>query len=273
MGDRLYRCACILLTALWSAWAAAGLNVAGSSATLHALKEAAVYFSQDADIVVRVAGGGSDAGINAVRSGAADIALSVRPLNADESRSLRARLLAIDGLALIVNERNPLAALSARQVHDLFEGRVDRWRDLGAATALGTPIPVLRAPSRTARLQFDEHFGIAPLLPSNSVELGSDLAVLLYVSSDPQAIGYVSIAMLSEGRQHGLKIKGLRLDGIEPTARGCAERRYPLCRPLFLITRSAARGEAKQFADFLLSPSGRALLEQHGFAAPPEEGP
>ena len=269
----MYRCACILLTTLWSAWAAAGLNVAGSSAALHALKEAAVYFSQDANAAIRVAGGGSDAGIHAVQIGAADIGMSARALTPDEARVMQARPLASDGIALIVNERNPLTAITGNQVHDLFEGRVNYWRDLGIATSLGAPIPVLRSPSRAARQQFDGYFRIAPLLPAHAVELGSDLAVLLYVSSDPQAIGYISIGMLTEARQHGLKVRGLHLDGAEPTARNCAEHRYPLCRSLFLVTRGQPRGETKQFFDFVFSPAGRAIMEQHGFAAPPGDKP
>lgn len=268
----MHRCACILLTAFWSTWAAAGLNVAGSGATLRVLKDAAIYFSQDANIAVRVAGGGSDTGINAVRNGTADIGMSARALTAAEAAVLQARALGFDGLALIVNERNPLAAVTTRQVHDIFEGRVGQWRDLGLAAPAGAPIPVLRSPTRASRQQFDEHFRIAPLLPTQSVELGSGLAVLLYVSSDPQAIGYVSIGMLAEARQRGLKVKGLRLDDVEPTTRNCAERRYPLCRTLYLVTRGAARGETRQFLDFIFSPAGRTIVEQHGLAAPPGGG-
>lgn len=266
------RLALALAVALWTGAAAAGLRIASSSASLHLARESATYFAQDSSVATHAVGGGTDAAIRAVRNGEADMAIAARELQPQERSGMHSRLLGHDGIVLIVHGRNPLGRITTSQVHDVFEGRLSAWSEFGDGPSSGVVVPVLRSPTRAARQIFDNHFRIAPLLPPRSVELGSDLAVLLYVSSDPQAIGYVSIAMLTIARQHGLKVKGLMLDGAEPTAAGCVARTYPLCRPLLAVTRGAPGGPAKQFLDFLLSPAGRELTIQHGFALPAESG-
>lgn len=245
--------------------ALADLKVIGSSTIQPIAREAAASFKQDAALLVEVNGGGSDAGIRAVLTGAADIGMVSRTLTAEEARQLNSVTIARDGIAIAVNERNPVVSLSYDQVHALFAGHVSDWRELGNSGFSGVVIPVIKAPGRASRQIFDQHFRIGVLLPTHAVELGSNLASLLYLSSDPQAVGYVSLGSLEEARRRGLRTRSVALDGALPSIQGCVAGTYPLCRPLLLVTKKKPGREAQRFIDFFLSTPGRAVIEHHGF--------
>lgn len=265
------RLAIVLLVAAGAGHALAGLKVAGSSTMQPAVREAAENFAgNDATATIYTQGGGSDAGIRAVLAGSADIGMVSRPLSADEARHLKSFLIGRDGLALVVHERNGVSNLTRDQVRMLFSGRVVDWREVGASAPAGIVVPVMRAPGRASRQLFDQHFAIGMVLPTRVVELGTNLAALLYLSIDPQAVGYVSIGSLTESRRRGLKVKGVALDGVAPSLAACFENKYPLCRPLLLVTRDTPSKEAARFIAFMASPTGRTILEQHGFMPPAE---
>ncbi|OHC66866.1 MAG: hypothetical protein A2045_02505 [Rhodocyclales bacterium GWA2_65_20] len=249
--------------AAWVGNALAGLRLAGAGTIPPLAREIAERFKQDAGLAVDVQNGDGEAGMRAVLTGAADIGMIARALSPEEARQLNAFVIGFDGIAIAVNERNPVAALTQQQVRALFTGRIADWREIGKSAPAGSAIPVIRAPGRAARQLFDQHFGIGGVLPIHAVELGTDLASLLYLSSDPQAVGYVSVGALDEGRRRGLKVKSIALDGIEPSLQSCMAGKYPLCWPLLLVTRGAPRADARRFVEFLASPAGRAIAERH----------
>lgn len=271
--SRFLHVACAVLVAVGAGNAAAVLDLVGSEILRPVARESAENLGRDAAIAVRTQGGGSDAGVQAVLAGSADIGLVARSLTADEARRLVAVVVGFDGIAVAVNERNPLAGLSHAQVHALFTGRVSDWRELNGGAFAGAVIPVIRAPGRAERQLFDQHFRIGMLLPTHAVELGTNLASLLYLSSDPQAVGYVSMGALAEGRRRGLKVKSLAIDGVPAANQSCRDARYPLCRPLLLVTRNRPGKEAQRFIEFMSSPTGRTIIEQHGFLRAPEARP
>jgi len=227
-----HRIAVVIFLTVFAGSALADLRQAGSSVIQPIARDAAEHLKQqDAGSAIDVQGGGSDAGIRALLAGKADIAMVSRLLTPEEAGKLSAVLIGLDGIALAVNERNPVAGLTHAQVHSLFAGQVSDWREIEKSAFTGITIPVIRSPGRAARQIFDQHFRIGMLLPTHVVELGTNLAALLYLSSDPQAVGYLSIGALEEGRRRGLKVKGVALDGIDPSIQACIDGRYLLGRP------------------------------------------
>ena len=79
-----------------------------------------------------VSGLGSSAGIEAVSAGTADIASSSRGLNADEQDlGLTPIVIAHDGIAVIVNDDNPVDNLSTEQLRDIYAGKITNWKEVG----------------------------------------------------------------------------------------------------------------------------------------------
>ena len=102
--------------------------VAGSTSVsplFERLKEA--YEAIHTNVTVEVQVMGSTAGINASISGLADIGLSSRDLRPSELEEIHAISVAYDGLAVIVNNNNPLANLTPEQVRQVFVGDIRRW--------------------------------------------------------------------------------------------------------------------------------------------------
>ena len=71
---------------------------------------------------------GSGSGIQAVSEGRCDIGLSSRALKDDEKAAgLKETIVALDGIAIIVNPENPVADLSIEQIADIYTGAITNW--------------------------------------------------------------------------------------------------------------------------------------------------
>lgn len=107
--------------------------VAGSSSItplMEKLKEA--YKAQNPSVEIEILQSDSTTGINSVLQGIADIGMVSRELKESElSTGLKAEVLAIDGLAVIVNPQSKITNLSKTQVKEIFSGKITKWEDLG----------------------------------------------------------------------------------------------------------------------------------------------
>lgn len=72
----------------------------------------------------------SSKGLNAAINRKIDLAMSSRNLKQYESELLTAEPIARDGIAIIVNEKNPLTMLTKEQIKDLFSGKWKNWKEL-----------------------------------------------------------------------------------------------------------------------------------------------
>jgi len=213
--------------------------------------------------------GGSETALQAVAEGTADAALVARKLDDAERAHFSSRVIGHDSLLLVVHERNPMDEISTDQVRSIFSRQVSDWNQIGAGNG-GAIVPVTRKRDSGARTVIDRTFDIGEVIPAGIVEIGSNLASILYVAADPQAIGYVSAGTFDHARQRGLRVKALRLGGLTPNAHFCASGRYPLCRPLLLVTRrSKPASPAQHELDRILGGSDSdTLLTHYGFAPP-----
>ena len=107
------------------------ITVAGSTTCLPIAEIAAECFKEETGIDVVVSGLGSSAGIEAVSAGTADIASSSRGLNADEQDlGLTPIVIAHDGIAVIVNDDNPVDNLSTEQLRDIYAGKITNCKEV-----------------------------------------------------------------------------------------------------------------------------------------------
>ena len=126
----------LTLCACSSGSSASSITVAGSTTCLPIAEIAAEGFKEETGIDVLVSGLGSSAGIEAVSAGTADIASSSRGLNADEQDlGLTPIVIAHDGIAVIVNDDNPVDNLSTEQLRDIYAGKITNWKELGGTDA------------------------------------------------------------------------------------------------------------------------------------------
>jgi phosphate transport system substrate-binding protein len=206
-------------------------------------------------INIDVQGGGSAAGILAAQSATADIGMSSRDLVGNEL-SLWHVEIAKDGLALIVNPKNTIGALSLDQARDIYAGTITNWKELGGANH---KIHVVsREDGSGTRSSFESMVMRKTQIEREAIVQDSNGAVKQVISGDSYAIGYISLGLVDQS------VKPITLDGIQPTRTDVVNGTYLLTRPFLFVSKNEPVGEVKQFVDFVLSDEGRKILDNEG---------
>jgi len=204
---------------------------------------------------INVQGGGSSAGIQAALSGNAEIGTSSRWLR-EEEKGLEAILIAWDAIAIIVHPSNPLSDLTLNQVREMFAGRIDNWASLGGSDR---PITlVTREEGSGTRGAFEELVMGGERITPAALRQDSNGAVRVMVAGDPEAIGYISLGIVDK------RVKPLSIEGVFPSRETVSSGTYGLVRPFLFLVKGEPQGLAKEFIDYVLSPSGQEILEEEG---------
>jgi phosphate transport system substrate-binding protein len=197
------------------------------------------------------------------QSGTADIGMSSRALKDDE-KGLWIVEIARDGLAIIVNSRNPVQNLTIEQVRDVYQEAVSDWSQLGGSKS--KIHVVTREEGSGTRSAFESLvMGKAEISPRAIVQ-DSNGSVRQLVGDDPNAIGFISLGLVNE------KVKALHLGGVAATKENVVNGSYGLSRPFLFLTAGEPTGPVKQFIDFTLSAEGQKLLAAEGLIPSPVDG-
>ena len=223
-------------------------------------------FMEDNDkVTITYDATGSGTGIEAVATGTCDIGLASRNLkDAEVEKGLAATTLALDGIAIIVNENCPVDDLTVEQIAAIFTGLVTSWADFGGK---GDIACIGREAGSGTRDGFESITKTTDKCVL-AQELTSTGAVIAAVKSSENAIGYASYAAV-EG-QEGIKV--LTVEGVECTAENIADGSYVIQRPFNLVT--LAEGElseaAQAFFDYMLSEDAAELITMAGAVPAPQ---
>lgn len=213
------------------------------------------YMHQYRSEKIFVQGGGSSAGIQAVRTGAAEVGMSSRNLM-DSEKDLTAIPIIYDAIAVIVHRHNPLTELNLDQIRKIFSAEIRRWSELGGRTH---PITlVTREEGSGTREAFQKLIMGKKEISLSALVQDSNGAIRQVVGDDLNAIGYISLGLVND------RVRALKIDGVEPTVENIQDHRYKIVRPFLFVFRSNPKGLAKDFLDYILSPPGQKLLVQEG---------
>jgi phosphate transport system substrate-binding protein len=233
------------------------ITLAGSTAFQpFAEKLAEYYIDANPGTRINVQGGGSAVGVQAALAGSAQIGMADLLTLPDEAKSLTATIVARDGIAIIVHKANVLKGLTAAQARSVFAGEISNWKELGGPDA---PIRIIsREEGSGTRKSFQKLvLGDAKLAP-NALFQNSNGTIREAVSSNPDAIGYLSIGLVNN------QVKAVAFDGVEPLNANVKNGTYPLARPIYFLTAKPLSPEVQAFIDFVLSGSSQKLLEKEG---------
>jgi phosphate transport system substrate-binding protein len=211
---------------------------------------------------VDVQAGGSSRGVADTRRGIAHIGMVSRALDAGED-DLTAHRIAMDGVAIILHADNAVRQLTDRQIVDIYTGAVTNWSAVGGANA--TITVVNKAEGRSTLELFATHFAIAREKIEASVVIGENLHGVRTVAGDPHAIGYVSVGTAEFEKSKGVPIKLLPMNGVEPTTAAVRQGRFPLARPLNLVTVGPRTPLVDAFLAMAASPAVADLVEAQFF--------
>jgi phosphate transport system substrate-binding protein len=227
-------------------------------------KTAEVFMQKNPNANISVQGGGSSVGITSILDGTADIGQASRPIKDKEIEKAvkngvdpKVHVIAMDGIAVIVNPSNSLNDISIAQVKDIYTGKTSNWSDVGGS---GGKIVVISRDSSSGTYEaFSKKALDGARTRPDSLLQASNQAVVQTVSTTPGAIGYIGLGYISE------KVKPLVVNGVVCNKQNVLTETYPISRPLFMYTNGNPAGATKAYLDFVLSAEGQGIVEELGF--------
>ncbi|MFZ4299074.1 substrate-binding domain-containing protein [Streptomyces cinereoruber] len=216
--------------------------------------------------------GGSAGGISQLGTGQINIALSSKPLSEKDQKDhpdadFVTTQIGADAVGVIITKEvadGGVKGLTKAQFAGLFEGKITNWKEVG-----GPDLQVFvydKEPGRGTREVLDKFIygkGKPPAPPksANYAIVGGNLETRNKLKSTRG-----SIAPLSTGFIDGHpELVAVPLEGVAPTLSNVASGKYPMTRPLYMITNGKPKDSVKQYIDYILSPEGQKLLPRHGY--------
>lgn len=215
------------------------------------------YMEKNSDTKITYNPTGSGAGIQAVSEGRCDIGLSSRDLKPEEEESLYGTVVAIDGIAIIVNPQNSVSDLTIDEISAIYKGEITNWSEVGGNDA--SIVLIGREAASGTRDGFESITDTEDLCKYTQ-ELTSTGDVVQTVSSNPNAIGYASLASVKDN------VKLLSVEGVTPTKETIQSGEYKIQRDFVLVTpkNKELSSAAQDFFDFAVSGEADAMIEKAG---------
>lgn len=236
------------------------ITIAGSTSVQPvAEKLAEKYMEKHPNVKITVQGGGSSVGLKSVDDGTADIGTYSSELKDDEAAGITSYEIAKDGIVIAANNENSVNDLTTEQAKEIFGGTITNW---DAVDGVSAPINVITREDGSGTR--DAFISIVmggkegtPIL-STAVVQSSTEAVKQSVKGDPNAIGYISLADLSDD------IKALQVDGVSPSDETILDGTYKIQRPFLFLTKGDAEGATLDFINWVLSAEGQEIIKETG---------
>ena len=203
---------------------------------------------------------GSGAGIEAASNGSADIGLASRALKDEEkSGGLTETVVALDGIAVIVNANSKVADLSVEQIAKIFAGEITDWSQVGGEA--GKISCVGREAGSGTRDGFESITGTKDACKLDQ-ELTSTGGVIEAVAGNANAIGYASLSAV-EGKD---TVRAVTVGGAACTEETVLNGSYAIQRPFVLVTKTGATlsPAAQAFFDYATSTAANELIKAAG---------
>lgn len=225
-------------------------------------------YSKTSGVKVDIQGVGSTAGIKAIHEGTCDIGTSSRELTKEEKAwGLKETVIAMDGIAVIVNPKNKVADLTKDQVVKIFKGEIKNWKEVGGIDK--EIIVVSREAGSGTRGAFEELLKLQKKEGDKTISLVIDNAliaegngsVMANIAGKENAIGYMSMGMVD-----AKKVSKVKIDGVEATEDNVKADKYAIKRPFLMLTSATPSKDTQAFIDYILGKDGQAIVAKEYIA-------
>jgi phosphate transport system substrate-binding protein len=230
------------------------IQIAGSTSVQPVAEKLAKRFEEThPNVRINVQGGGSSLGISSVSQGITDIGTSSRNLTSKEKAGLNEYIIGKEGIVIAVNNQNNVSDLTKDQIRDIFSGKIKNWKEVGGPDL---EIHVItREEGSGTRSAFESIIMGNTDIRRDAIVQSSTEAVKQAVRQDPGAIGFVSLARMSND------VKALKINGVSPSEETVFNGSYSLQTPFIFVVKGEPTGTVKEFIDFTLSPEGQAIVK------------
>ena len=200
---------------------------------------------------------GSGAGITGATDKTLDIGLSSRALKDEEKNDVDGTVIALDGIAIIVNKASTVEDLTVEQLKQMFTGEITNWADVGGAD--GEIVLVGREAGSGTRDGFESIVDVKDAC-KYAQELTATGAVISAVEANPLAIGYASLSAVSD------TVKAVTVESVECSEDTVKDGSYKIQRPFVFVTNKSVTlsEQAQAFFDFATSTDAADLIRTAG---------
>ena len=200
---------------------------------------------------------GSGAGITGATDKTLDIGLSSRALKDEEKNDVDGTVIALDGIAIIVNKASTVEDLTVEQLKQMFTGEITNWADVGGAD--GEIVLVGREAGSGTRDGFESIVDVKDAC-KYAQELTATGAVISAVEANPLAIGYASLSAVGD------TVKMVTVGGVECSEDTVKDGSYEVQRPFVFVTNKSVTlsAQAQAFFDFATSTDAADLIRTAG---------
>jgi phosphate transport system substrate-binding protein len=248
------------------------IQIKGSDTMVNLMSNLAeAYMKAHSEVNIAVTGGGSGTGIAALINGTTNICAASRTWKDEENKQAAAKNIAptpltigLDGLAVMVNKKNPVSELTLEQLKKIYTGEYTRWNEVGGPDQ---PIILLSRESNSGTyVYFQEHVLEKKDYSAKARLMPSTAAIAKSVTEDQWAIGYGGIAYAEHANVKTVNVKKTAdAPAIAPTTATVIDGSYPISRPLFLYTNGTPTGDIKAFLDYCMSDAGQNIVTETGY--------
>ena len=250
------------------------LKINGSTTVNLPAAEAAENLRAERKMQIQVdTQGGSSGGISMLGDGQVQIGMISKHISAADKAKFpkvqfRETHIGEDAVAMIVSKDvwdGGVKHLTKQQLADIYEGKIKNWKEVGGPSQR---IAFFNKEPGRGTWEVFVHwvYGDAKKAPAVSFpEVGGNEETRNKVGSTRGGLSQLSSSWADGKKVFALGIKSDSGEVILPTNENIANRKYPMSRPLFLLTDGEPKGEVKVFVDYLLSPAGQALVRKHGY--------
>lgn len=199
---------------------------------------------------------GSGAGITGATDKTLDIGLSSRALKADET-GVTGTIVALDGIAIIVNKDSKVEDLTVDQLKQMFTGEITNWSEVGGDD--GEIVLVGREAGSGTRDGFESIVDVKDSC-KYAQELTATGAVISAVEANPLAVGYASLSAIGD------TVKAVTVGGVECSEETVKDGSYEVQRPFVFVTNDSVTlsAQAQAFFDFATSTDAADLIRTAG---------
>jgi phosphate transport system substrate-binding protein len=264
---------CAVFAASLPVHAAEQISIRGSLAGAEAVTAAAAQIKKDIGLEFRVVTeGGNSTAIAGMADDVVDVAVTNRALTPRERATWPARnfvetRMGMQALVVVVPDQvwtSGVHALTKEQLRDIYEGKTTNWKALGGhdEPLVFYSRPVSRSVWELTMAFLYEDTRKAPLTEAEVVAEAGDVAIS--VEFNGRSISVMEYGSFTGGRLHALGIKLADGSVVEPTSANIASGRYPIARPLMMITARKPAGNVRKFVEFMLGPKGQEFVKKTG---------
>lgn len=261
----------------------AGFVIAGTNITIKGSdtlirlgqRWAEEYMKLNSGVVIQVAGGGSGTGIAALLNGTTDICESSRDMKEKEYSQAKDKgvtpyrvSVALDGIAVFLNEKNKVQELSIAQLKGIYTGAITNWKEVGGNDA--RIIIYGRENNSGTYVYFKEEVLGNEDYSDYTQTLPGTAAVVNAVSKDVNGIGYGGIAW-AKGVKYAAVKKDDASPAVVPSVETVSGGSYPISRELYWFFNGKPTGQLKDLVNWALSEAGQKIAEEVDYIPLPRE--